>query len=113
MDKPTRYRTLLKQLLRDFEQLYNLQSTPGVETLLAFDEVREHFFLIRLGWAQERRVRHLILYVRLKDGKIWVEEDWTETGIATELLKAGVPREDILLAFQPPEMRELSEFAVA
>ena len=50
---------------------------------------------------------------RLKDGKIWLEEDWTEQGIATELLKAGVPKEAIVLAFQPPEMRQLSEFAVA
>jgi hypothetical protein len=113
MDKLTNYSTLIKRLLRDFERLYSLQPHPGVETLVVFDEVREHYLLIRLGWAEERRVRYLTLYVRLKERKIWVEEDWTEAGIVTELLKAGVPKEDIVLAFQPPEMRELSEFAVA
>jgi hypothetical protein len=113
MDTLNTRRKLIERLLRDFERLYGLQATPGVECFVAFDEVRDHYFLIRLGWSEDRRVRQLILYVRLLDGKIWVEEDWTEQGIATELLKAGVAKDDIVLAFQPPEMRQLSEFAVA
>ena len=44
-------------------------------------------------------------------GKIWVEVDETEEGIATQFLRAGVPREDIVLAFHPPELRHLTEFA--
>jgi hypothetical protein len=36
----------------------------------------------------------------------------TDCNIAAELLKAGVPREDIVLCFQPPDMRPLTEFAV-
>ena len=42
-----------------------------------------------------------------------IEEDWTEEGIATDLLEAGVPHEDIVLAFHPPEKRPLTDFAVA
>ena len=34
-------------------------------------------------------------------------------GIADELVRAGVPKSDIVLAFQPPELRHLTEFAVA
>jgi hypothetical protein len=34
-------------------------------------------------------------------------------GIATDLLEAGVPKEDIVLTFHSPEMRPLTEFAVA
>jgi len=49
----------------------------------------------------------------LRGDKIWIEQDWTEDGIATELMKAGVPPEDIVLAFQEPEVRALGEFAVA
>jgi len=45
--------------------------------------------------------------------KIWIEEDMTEDGIATYFLEQGVPREDIVLAFHPPFMRPLTEFAVA
>jgi len=43
----------------------------------------------------------------------WIEQDWTEKGIATELLESGVPNEDIVLGFRHPERRPLTEFAVA
>lgn len=50
---------------------------------------------------------------RIKNEKIYIEEDWTEEGIATELLTEGVPKEDIVLAFQDPETRKYTDFAVA
>ena len=37
----------------------------------------------------------------------------TEEGLANQLVKAGVPREDIVLAFQHPSTRKLTDFAVA
>ena len=49
--------------------------------------------------------------VQLHDGKIWIEKDTTEDGIATDLMREGVPREDIVLAFHPPEMRQYTDFA--
>lgn len=113
MDKLTNYRTLVKRLLTDWQALISRQPAPGVETVCVFDEERDHYLLLNLGWSQRRRVRGTTLYVRLHNGKFWIEEDWTEDGIATHLVKAGVPKEDIVLAFHPPEMRPLTEFAVA
>jgi hypothetical protein len=37
----------------------------------------------------------------------------TEVGIANELIEAGVPKEDIVLAFHHPEERKYTEFAAA
>ncbi len=54
----------------------------------------------------------ITLHLRFND-KIWIEQDWTENGIATELLEAGVPNEDIVLGFRHPERRPLTEFAAA
>ncbi|MBV7337555.1 XisI protein [Chloroflexi bacterium TSY] len=53
------------------------------------------------------------LYVRIRNGKFWIEEDWTEEGIATHLVEAGVPKSDIVLGFHAPNMRPHTEFAVA
>ena len=69
--------------------------------------------LFVIGWSVQGRVRGATLYVRLRNGKFWVEEDWTEDGIATELVEAGVPKEDIVLAFHHPDRRSYTEFAVA
>ena len=69
--------------------------------------------MMRVGWRGETRVRRPLFYLRLKNNKIWIEEDWTKEGIAHELVLAGVPHADIVLAFQPPAMRSETEFAAA
>ena len=48
------------------------------------------------------------VYLRIVQGKIWIEEDWTKQGIADQLLEAGVPPEDIVLGFQHPSKRSLT-----
>ena len=45
--------------------------------------------------------------------KFWIEEDWTEDGIAADLVRAGVPKEDIVLAFHEPGMGQYTDFAAA
>lgn len=113
MDKLTTYRNLLKRLLTGYAELVNRQPTPGLETSCVFDEEHDQYLLLTVGWSQSRRVRNTTLYIRLREGKFWIEEDWTEDGIAMDLLRAGVPKEDIVLAFQPPDARLLTEFAAA
>ena len=113
MDKLKRYRQIIKKILGDYIALDNRQPDPGVESFLLSDEQNDHYIWMSLGWKNNRRVQITHVYVRIRNGKFWIEEDWTEEGIATELLAAGVPHEDIVLAFQPPEMRQYTEFAAA
>ena len=42
-----------------------------------------------------------------------MENNWTEADIVDSLVERGVPPEDIVLAFHPPEMRHYTEFATA
>ncbi|MCE7986356.1 MAG: XisI protein [Caldilinea sp. CFX5] len=112
MDTLTQQRTLIKKTLSDYAQVAN-QAPDGVETHLVFDEERDHYMAFRTGWWRKKRIHSAVIYVRLQNSKIWIEEDWTEDGIATELLEAGVAKEEIILAFHHPTMRGYSEFAVA
>jgi hypothetical protein len=111
MDKLTKYRELIKRHLLQIEEICNRRPNPNRETLCVFDDQRDRYLLVVTGWFQNRRVRGNTLFVRLKEGKIWIEEDWTEDGIALDLVRAGVPKEDIVLAFHPPEVRPATEFA--
>ncbi|MGK7944818.1 MAG: element excision factor XisI family protein, partial [Microcystaceae cyanobacterium] len=43
----------------------------------------------------------------------YIEEDWTEEGIANDLLREGIPKTDIVLAFHDPETRKFTDFAIA
>jgi hypothetical protein len=61
----------------------------------------------------KRRNFGVTVYLKIEQDKIWIEEDWTKQGIANELLDAGVPAKDIVLGFEHPSKRPLSEFAIA
>ena len=113
MDRMKRYREMIHRLLEDYRQLYASQPESGVETALIADDLHGEYMLMRVGWRGDTRVRRPAFYLRLKDDKIWIEEDWTPDGVATELVASGVPHEDIVLAFKPPELRHLTEFAAA
>jgi len=113
MDKTSHYRQLIKGLLSKYAEWVSRQPEPGVETHLIFDDDRDEYIWMQTGWSRQNRVYGTTLHVRLHNGKIWIEQDWTEDGIATELVKAGVPKDDIVLAFYEPEIRSMTEFAVA
>jgi XisI protein len=113
MDKLTEYRQIIRKIIGEYVELDNRDPDPGVESYLIADEQGDHYFWVSLGWKNNRRIDSVHVFVRLRNGKFWIEEDWTEEGIATELVDAGVPHEDIVLAFQPPEMRKYTDFAAA
>jgi XisI protein len=87
--------------------------SAGVEECVSFDEVRDQYLWFSVGWDGKRRDFGVTVYMRIEQGKIWVEEDWTKQGMVDELLEMGVPAEDIVLGFQHPSKRPLTEFAAA
>lgn len=48
----------------------------------------------------------------LRGGKVWLQHDGTGRAIAEELVAAGIPKEDIVLAFHPARLRQHTGYAV-
>ncbi|WP_427161846.1 XisI protein [Aliinostoc sp. HNIBRCY26] len=114
MEKLTSYRNLIKNILSEYEKLASQTPNPyGVDSVLAFDEQRDQYIWSQIGWHDDKKITAITVYIRIKNDKIYIEEDWTEEGIATELIRLGVPASDIVLAFQPPEVRQYTDFAIA
>jgi len=106
------YRQYIQQLLS--ERARRAAKPPNareyeVETL--FDTQRDRYQLLYVGWRGNKRDFGCILHLDIKDGKIWIQHDGTEVGIANELVEMGVPKSDIVLAFHEPEIRQFTEFA--
>ncbi len=112
MDKLNHYRSLIQKILTEYDQLCSQVAIPDVEMLLAFDEQRDQYLWFQVGWTPTERIKGISVHIRIKNEKIYIEEDWTEEGMANELLRLGIPPEDIVLAFQPPEVRKFTEFAI-
>ena len=72
-----------------------------------------HFMLINEGWEGEQRVHGCIVHAEIRNNKIWIHYDGIEDGITQELVAAGVPKDHIVLAFHPPQVREYTGYALA
>ena len=112
MDKLNHYRCLIKQALTERANLMRSQPLPGEEVICLLDEATDNYLLLRLGWLQSKRLYSVTLHLRLVNDKIHIEQDWTDDFLA-DLVSAGVPKKDLVLAFTAPEMRTMTEFAVA
>ena len=112
MEKINQYRQLIQSLLSENAKV-KPANLPDVENQLIFDEKRDHYQLMRVGFEGNRRVYYCVFQLDIKDGKIWVQQDATDSPIAQKLLDAGVPPSDIVLGFHAPYKRGMSGLAVA
>ncbi|MEM8639672.1 MAG: XisI protein [Cyanobacteria bacterium P01_G01_bin.54] len=83
------------------------------ENVLIFDDEHGHYLFVIMGWNKTERLKSTMIHLRLKNDKIWIEEDWTEEGVATDLLATGLTHQEMVLAFHPPQIRHHTDFAVA
>ncbi|NEO25694.1 MAG: XisI protein [Kamptonema sp. SIO4C4] len=98
--------TILKTHLTQFKD-------NEMEVQLIIDRERHHYLLMLVGWHEQRRDYGSLIHIDLKGGKIWIQSDGTEVGVANELVDAGVPQHDIVLAFKSPFKRQFTEYAVS
>lgn len=111
MDTLENYRRMIKQLLYQHTQIG--YSHGEIERLAICDEANNSYLLLAIGWDGNRRIHSVVFHLRIRDGKIWIEEDWTENGVAVELMEMGIPKDQIVLGFHSPFKRQYTEFAVA
>ncbi|MBD2355638.1 XisI protein [Tolypothrix sp. FACHB-123] len=117
MDTLIQYRNIVQKNIKKYDELSNSQSANTTEATISdrliLDEQRDQYLWLRCGWDGKRRVQHIILYLQIQNGKIWVEEDSTNLAIVDDLLAAGIPKTDIILGFHHPSKRAMTEFAIA
>ena len=80
---------------------------------VVFDRERDSYLLLYVGWRGDERIYGSSIHIDIKDGKIWIQEDFTEEGIANQLVELGVPKTNIVLGFRQPYVRQFTGFAVA
>jgi len=111
MDTVEHYRHLIESILTDLARIPYAHGDIELQTV--FDREKDHYVLILVGRDGVRRVHGCLVHVDIRGGKLWIQRDGTEHGVARELLEAGVPKDHIVLAFRSPEMRKATDFAIA
>ena len=112
MDKLVRYRTIIRDLLMPYTG--RRYSGWDVVNEPVFDETNDRYLVVVEGWdSKPRRVYHNLLHLEIINGKVWIQRDGTEDGIGYALEAAGIPKEDIVPAFHPEDVRVHTGYAVA
>lgn len=100
MDTHTSYREIIKEVIGKYARLRPSHGDIRLDTI--FDERQDHYALMQSGWDRGVRVRGNLIYVTLRDGKVYIEYDGTENGISNELIRRGIPEDKITFAFLSP-----------
>ncbi len=104
------YRQVIETVLSEYAALP--YSYAPIQSEIIFDRARDRYLWMDVGWDGDRRVHGCLVHIDLIDGKIWIQRDGTEKGIVADLERAGISKEQIVLGFRPPEVRQYTGYAV-
>ena len=111
MDKSEHYRDIIEQTLKRIAASWpRLQE---VKACMVFDRNSDHYLALTEGWDKARRIHQCVVHLEIINGKIWIQEDLLEHGVAADLEEAGIPKSDIVLGFYPQHVRPHTEYAAA
>ena len=109
MDRAERYRGIVIRVIEEYAR--HRPSHGQIEAEAVVDRERDHYEVMHVGWDGARRVHGCVVPIDIRGDKVWVQHDGTSRPVAEELVGAGIPREDIVLGFQPAEVRRHTAFA--
>jgi hypothetical protein len=118
MDSLERDRDIICTVLTEHTKIPYSYGEIRYETI--FDRTQDRYVVMIVGRepaphlseTATRRVHGCMIHVDIIDSLIWIQRDGTEEGVAIALMKAGIPRDRIVLGFRSPQLREDLEFAI-
>jgi len=113
MDKVAKYQNILVKFLTEYAEKGQIANMPEVETRVIADREHNSFQVLHIGWHGAQYIFSPILHFDIKEGKVWFQCNNTENDVVDELMAMGLPKDDIVLGFQPTYARPYSGFAVA
>lgn len=111
MDTTTSYQTIVEQILTKHLEIKYANGDIHNEPIC--DRAAGRYVVISSGWQGVRRVHRCLIHINIQDGKVWIQRDGTEHGIAHDLVAAGIPSDHIVLGFHTPSTRRHTNFAAA
>ncbi len=111
MDTLDTYREIIENILVEYTKIPYAYS--DIQTEAAFDRKHDRYLLVNVGWDSGKRVHGSLVHIDIINGKLWIQRDGTEHGVARELVTAGIPKDRIVLGFHPEDMRQYTDYAAA
>lgn len=115
--KLERYRTIITQVLQHYSEIpvtnEGKNKDDELEEQLIIDTKHDHYQILTIGWQGSQRVYYPVFHIDIKNDKVWVQEDATDSDLVGQLEENGIDKSDIVLAFHAPYKRPYTGYAVA
>ena len=116
-NKLDRYRSIIVNILKHYAAMPytnpKLNPQDELEEQLIIDTQNDHYQILNIGWEGAQRVYYPIFHIDIKNSKVWVQEDASDSDLVGKLEEQGVDKADIVLAFHAPFKRPYTGYAVA
>ncbi len=99
MDNTERFRKIVQDIILKYADLRPSHGDIRLEPI--FDETNDRYVLMQTGWDRGHRVRGNLIYILLQGGKVHIEYDGIEYGVTDDLIRNGIPENQIILSYMP------------
>ncbi|MFZ1341764.1 element excision factor XisI family protein [Thiothrix eikelboomii] len=97
------YQQSIKQLLKEYSELQD----PEAELQLVFDDERQRYLALWVGWSGHKRVHQCVIHIEISpQGWVVIQRNDTEELIDQRLIELGIPKERIYLGMIPALYQE-------
>jgi hypothetical protein len=107
MDKIKEFESIIIKII---ERYSNVKTTETTQFQAIFDKEKNHYLLYAVGWEGKKRTHGCIMHIDIIRDKIWIQHNGTDVRIGEEMVRQGVDRKDIILAFHSPTIWEFTDF---
>ncbi len=112
MEKSVKHKKIVHKILKETVALF--PKDEYFDVLEIVDEERGQYLIYTDGREKKGRDYGCFFHIHVKpDGKVYLRHDGTDLELAMRMIKEGIDKKDIVLAFQAPVIRELTDFALA
>jgi hypothetical protein len=89
MEKVKTYQKILLSFLEDYSKI-TYANAPNLEQQILVDTKRNHFQLVSVGWQKGKFIYDVVFPFDIKNGQIWIQQNWTDLKLRQELVDRGV-----------------------
>ena len=109
--KLKKYEKAILDILNEYAKIKYANVTGGNQLIADKENLR--YQVVTIGWEGNKFVHDCPMHFDIINGKVWVQQNMTEWEVGEMLEERGVSRQDIVVGFLPPELREYSKYAMA
>ena len=111
MDKVNAYKKIVRSIVEEIVAM-SPEIEDGVENQLITDDEHGHYLYFGVGWENKGKDWFYATFIHIDvrpNGRVWLQHDGTDLRIANQLIERGIPKNDIVIGFQPPYVRDMMQ----